>query len=105
MLGALGFPEDGAADLAAGADDPLHHVSAELALGDRFDEVERKTAAQQVLQVQFLHLALQLLRTLLGAAFEFLDLFLHRRDGLFLLRNPETLFLLGFLARLLACLG
>jgi len=43
-----------------------------------------------------------LLRALLGAAFEFLDLLLHGEDGLFLFRDLQSLLFLGFLACLLA---
>ena len=70
-------------------DHALQYIAAEFALGHRFDGIEGKLDAQQVFQLQLLHFALQLLRALLGPAFEVLDLFLHRGDGLVLLHYLE----------------
>ena len=101
VLGALGLPKNRATGLAARADDALYHVATMLALGDGLDDIEREFGAQQVFKLQLLYFALQLLRALFGLAFKFLDLLLHRGDGLFLFLYLEVQlvfrFFFGFL--------
>ena len=82
IAGTLRFPKDFAAFLAEGRGHVLDRIAAELALGDRRDGVVREAAAQQRFELQLLHLALQLLRALLGFALQLLDLLLHAEDRL-----------------------
>ena len=55
----------------------------------------REARAQEGFELQFLHLALQLLRTLLGLALQLLDLLLHGEDRLLLLLYLQPQCLLG----------
>ena len=68
--------------MAKGADDVLEYVAAMFAFGHGHDLIQRKFGGQESFEFEFLHFALELLRTLLRLAFEFFDLFLHGRDGL-----------------------
>ncbi len=89
VLGSLGFPEDRAAGSAVGIADMLGDVPPVNAFGDRDDLVEGKLAAEQFFQAEFHHLALQLLRLLLGLAIEFGNLFLEVTDHLLALGEVE----------------
>jgi hypothetical protein len=80
----------------------LNDVAAVLALGHGLNDVAGKLRFQQSLEFQLLHLALKLLRSLLGPALEFLDLPLHGSDGFLLLHDLEAEFFLGVFACLYA---
>ena len=60
----------------------LNRVAAELTLRHGRDRIMRKTCPKQRLKLQLLHLALKLLRPLLGFPLQLLDLLLHRKDRL-----------------------
>jgi hypothetical protein len=77
-------------------------IAAVLAFGHRLDDVRGEPRLEQRLDLQLQHLALQLLRALLGLAPGLVELLLHRRDGLVPLHNLELQPLLGLLARLRA---
>ena len=102
IAGALQFPKDFAARLPERSCDELNRVAAELALRHGRDRVVRKARPKQRLKLQFLHLALKLLRALLRLAFQLFDLFLHRKDRLLTLLDlePKRLLCLRFRALL-----
>jgi hypothetical protein len=102
VLGALGLPQDRAADLTGRADDPLDQVAAEFALGHGFEDVTRKFLPQQGFEGELLDLALQLLRALFGLAPQIFDLALHRGDLFFLLADPQGQGGFGLVFRLVA---
>ena len=81
--------------LAEGRGHVLDRVAAELALGNRRDGVVREAPAQERFELQLLHLALQLLRALLGLALQLLDLLLHGEDRLLALLDLQLHRLLG----------
>src|SRR5258708_20749779 len=99
-FGAFGFPKDHGGRLTYGAVDLLNDVVAQFALGNGFDGVHRKLAAQDLLELQLKNLALGLLRALLGLAPELFDGTRHRLNGLVLLGDLQARgfirFLLGF---------
>jgi hypothetical protein len=72
--GAFRLPKNLAAKLACVVADVLDDVAAELALGDRLNEVEGKLATQLVLESKLKSLPLRLLRTLLGLSLKACDL-------------------------------
>jgi hypothetical protein len=66
--------------LASGVQNFLNDVSAELSFGNRFDKISGKLCGQKRLELELLHLTLQLLRALLGFLLEGFDLSLHAGD-------------------------
>src|SRR4051812_19806871 len=63
-LGVLGFPEDHAGGLTDRAIDLLNDIGTQLSLGNGFDDIHRKLAAKQLLELKLENLTLGLLRTL-----------------------------------------
>src|SRR5208337_3657623 len=76
----------------------MNRVAAEFALWHGRDRVMREACPKKRLKLQFLHLALELLRPLLCPPLQLLDLFLHRKDRLlsFLDLEPQRLLCLSF---------
>src|SRR5215510_7847418 len=69
VFSSLRFPKNCAALLTHWVHDPVEDVAAEFAFGDGLDGVAREAAAEQTFNLQFLNLALKLLRALFGTAF------------------------------------
>lgn len=102
VLRALRFPEDRAAGLAVGAGHRMHHVAAKLPLGHRREDVGRKRLLEHGLDLELLHLPLELLRALFRPPLELLDLLLHGGDRLLLLGHLELEIAFGLALGLLA---
>ena len=77
----------------------MEDVSAELSFGHGLDKICGELRREKRLEFHLLHLALQLLRALLGFLFQNFDLPLHAGDSFFALRNLQ----LQFFFRIVLC--
>jgi hypothetical protein len=102
VFGALQFPENGATRLIERPEHAMQHIAAEFAFRHRLNQVTREAGAQRLLELKLQGLALQLLRALLGLAFQVLDLALHGGHLLLLFEQAELEAFFGLLLGLVA---